>query len=70
MQLINTEVIHHPQEAIEDWDMDHDSTVKVTVVPFNIVVNYDVGEEAEVVDQIKSGLETYIEELRKQVIEL
>ena len=70
MNLLTTEVTHHSDDLIEEWDMDNDSTVKVVVEPFTLIINYNKGEEAGVVDQMKAGLREFIKELSKQLEDL
>ena len=70
MNLIETKVTKHNEQAVEDWSMETNTTIRVEVVPFELVVNYNEGEEVGVANEIKKGLKAFIVELQKQVDEL
>ena len=67
MNLISLEAIRHSDEKVEDFDMDTNSTIRVKVEEFEVVGNYNKGEEAGVMEEIKKGLRVFVKELERQV---
>lgn len=67
MKLVHVEVERYTPEEVKEFDMDNDSTTRITISPFNLVINHDKVYDAEVRDQAIKALQEYIIELQKQV---
>jgi len=67
MSLLNVEIIKYSDEEVEDFQMDNNRTYQIEVVPFRLVINYNVEDEQDVLKAAKEQLENYVATLAEEL---